>query len=402
MLALTGAKADGWLPSAATSNGPAAADERGDRRGGRRPAAPPTRSGASTRRQLGTERASGARRVGRAARRADPVDRHEHLSDGGVASADDVRRFAEEVAPAVRELVAAARGRRASAGGAGARRGAAGETAGGRADARRRARAQRRAGLGRDHAPDRPAARAGARLHGAEQAAGRHLIDVHDAFAAELNRLRELIEQVSRGKTDPAAVRSYINRMTIRQNNWTLGAFCETYCRVGHQPPHARGPQRLPAPGAQRRRTSSVIKRLEEEHEAIADLLERSTERSSRSSAPTATASTGVRAWTCSPTPSLRTSPTRSASWSSRSPGRASTSACLISAATAGCSPNRWARAARPCSRSRTADRARQASARTTGADGCALALAAGIALHQRPGLRETEESAGRRTRRRR
>jgi hypothetical protein len=23
-------------------------------------------------------------------------------------------------------------------------------------------------------------------------------------------------------------VRTYINRMTIRQNNWTLGTFCET------------------------------------------------------------------------------------------------------------------------------------------------------------------------------
>ena len=27
-------------------------------------------------------------------------------------------------------------------------------------------------------------------------------------------------------------MRSFINRMTIRQNNWTLGTFCETYCRV--------------------------------------------------------------------------------------------------------------------------------------------------------------------------
>ena len=31
-------------------------------------------------------------------------------------------------------------------------------------------------------------------------------------------------------------MRSFINRMTIRQNGWTLGAFCESYCRIvaGH------------------------------------------------------------------------------------------------------------------------------------------------------------------------
>lgn len=39
-------------------------------------------------------------------------------------------------------------------------------------------------------------------------------------------------EQVGEGSTDPAAMRLLFNRMTIRQNNWTLGAFCESYCRA--------------------------------------------------------------------------------------------------------------------------------------------------------------------------
>ncbi len=108
-----------------------------------------------------------------------------------------------------------------------------------------------------------------------EQAAGRHLIDVHDHLRAELDQLRNLVEQVAAGDTNAAAVRSYINRMTIRQNNWTLGTFCETYCRTVtmHHTledrsvfPHLRHSDEQLAP---------VIDRLEEEHRQIHDLLER-------------------------------------------------------------------------------------------------------------------------------
>jgi iron-sulfur cluster repair protein YtfE (RIC family) len=63
--------------------------------------------------------------------------------------------------------------------------------------------------------------------------------------------------------------------MTIRQNNWTLGTFCETYCRTvtNHHMledrsvfPHLRRSEAGLAP---------VIDRLEHEHEQIHDLLER-------------------------------------------------------------------------------------------------------------------------------
>ena len=197
-----------------------------------------------------------------------------------VSSADDLRRFAEEVAPAVRELVADARGapeqdapHAAPAAPAVERRP---RPLGGAPDAGARARSARSAPGTRRRARPAPRRTRRARYTRREQAAGRHLIDVHDALRAELAQLRDLVEQVAAGTTDPAAVRSFINRMTIRQNNWTLGAFCETYCRVVTQPPHARGPQRLPAPAPQRRRRSApVIDRLEEEHERIADLLER-------------------------------------------------------------------------------------------------------------------------------
>ncbi len=83
-----------------------------------------------------------------------------------------------------------------------------------------------------------------------EQATAQHLIDVHDGLRAELERLRRVVDEVEAGGTDPAALRSFFNRMTIRQNNWTLGAFCQSYCRAvtGH---HSL------------------------EHEAIAEILER-------------------------------------------------------------------------------------------------------------------------------
>lgn len=108
-----------------------------------------------------------------------------------------------------------------------------------------------------------------------EQAAGQHLIDVHNMLRQELERLRDLVEQVSRGTTNPTEVRSFITRMTIRQNNWTLGTFCETYC--GHVTQHHTLEDRsvFPHLRASDARLSAVLDRLGEEHETIADILER-------------------------------------------------------------------------------------------------------------------------------
>src|SRR5690606_17035412 len=102
-----------------------------------------------------------------------------------------------------------------------------------------------------------------------EQAAGRHLIDVHDGLRQELDRLRDLVAQVEKGKVRPQDVRSHVNRMTIRQNDWTLGVYCESYCRIltGHHTledrsvfPHLRRsePELVP-----------VLDRLGEEHDVI-------------------------------------------------------------------------------------------------------------------------------------
>ncbi len=34
------------------------------------------------------------------------------------------------------------------------------------------------------------------------------------------------------GSVGPGSARSAINEMTMRQNNWTVGAYCAAYCRV--------------------------------------------------------------------------------------------------------------------------------------------------------------------------
>ena len=63
--------------------------------------------------------------------------------------------------------------------------------------------------------------------------------------------------------------------MTIRQNSWTLGTFCETYCRVVTQ--HHTLEDRSVFPHLRRSEPAlrGVLDRLHEEHEVIADLLER-------------------------------------------------------------------------------------------------------------------------------
>ena len=107
-----------------------------------------------------------------------------------------------------------------------------------------------------------------------EQAGGRHLVDVHDGLRAELERTRDLVDQVTTGRTDPGAARDHINQMTIRQNNWTVGTYCESYCRIvtTHHTiedrsvfPHLRHADPRLAP---------VIDRLEQEHAAIHGVLE--------------------------------------------------------------------------------------------------------------------------------
>ena len=109
----------------------------------------------------------------------------------------------------------------------------------------------------------------------AQLAAPQHLIDIHDHLSQELARVREVVDQVREGHLQVGQARSIINTMAMRQNTWTLGAFCQSYCRIvtGHHTledrsvfPHLRRAE----PGV-----AAVLDRLEEEHEVIADVLDR-------------------------------------------------------------------------------------------------------------------------------
>jgi hypothetical protein len=268
MLRLTGEKGDGWLPSQsyldmdAIGEMSARIDDAAAKKG---------RSPAAIRRLLNVDPGPEAERLAELA-----------LEHGfgtfilSVSSAEDVQRFGQEIAPRVRELVDAGRSGSAPA--------PAAATAAQRADgavpfavtptpdsprtSTETAWDEATRPQGPDPDPER-------RYTPDQQAAGKHLVDVHDGLRAELSRLRDMVGQVAAGHRSPAAVRSFINRMTIRQNGWTLGAFCASYCRIvaGHHTledrsvfPHLRNADAELAP---------VIDRLEEEHEVIADLLER-------------------------------------------------------------------------------------------------------------------------------
>jgi Hemerythrin HHE cation binding domain len=101
-----------------------------------------------------------------------------------------------------------------------------------------------------------------------------HLVDVHDMLRAELAQLQEMLEQVRRGLLSVGDARTQLHTMTMRQNNWTLGAYCASYCRIvnGHHGledtgifPHLRRAEP---------RTEAVVDRLAAEHVVIHGLLD--------------------------------------------------------------------------------------------------------------------------------
>ena len=194
----------------------------------------------------------------------------------GTDSPDDVRRFALEVVPAVREQVEAERELRAD----GARPTRPGfETL---------AAVAPQPTVVEPTPPPTPTgslpwdestrptypAPADASYTAAQQAYPQHLVDIHDALRSELAQLRDVIEQVRRGLMQVGQARSVINTMTMRQNNWTLGAYCESYCRIvtGHHSleDHSMFRYLRQADPA----ASPVVDRLAEEHVVIHDVLE--------------------------------------------------------------------------------------------------------------------------------
>ena len=203
----------------------------------------------------------------------------------GADDPDMVRRYAVEVVPLVRELVSGERERRAAGSGS-AGSGAAGSDVAGSAVVESAA-----AGLTVRPTPDdgtrltdavpwdetgRPShTDTSGRTYGEfDNAAPQHLVDIHNGLRSELAQLREILDQVRTGHASVGQARSVLNTMTMRQNNWTLGAYCESYCRIvtGHHTledrsifPHLRSSE----PGL-----AGVIDQLETEHHEIHGLVD--------------------------------------------------------------------------------------------------------------------------------
>ncbi|MER7458793.1 LLM class flavin-dependent oxidoreductase [Micromonospora sp. NPDC126480] len=299
MLALTGRRADGWLPSLAylkpgdLARGNAIIDDAA-REAGRAPD--------DIRRLLNvngqfTDTARGPLN-GPAEQWAEELA-DLALTEGvstfilGSDRPDDLRRFADEVAPAVRDLVAAERKADAASETTTATRAAerSGDTPPRRAGARATA-AGRSAfsvvptpddGVRRSEVqvwdesarPTGPAPDPERTYTGHDLATAKHLVEVHDGLRGELAQIYDLIEQVAAGTIDAGRARSHINTMTMRQNKWTLGTYCESYCRIvtTHHTIEDRG--LFPHLRAGDDRLAPVIDRLEQEHHLIHDVLER-------------------------------------------------------------------------------------------------------------------------------
>ncbi|GAB3914470.1 hypothetical protein GCM10011575_44890 [Microlunatus endophyticus] len=104
--------------------------------------------------------------------------------------------------------------------------------------------------------------------------AGQHLIDVHDHLRQELETVRDVINQVRSGALDIGRARSVINELTMRQNDWTLGAYCAAYCRTVAEHHTLEDQAVFPNLRAADHELGAVLDRLTDEHHVIHEVLQ--------------------------------------------------------------------------------------------------------------------------------
>jgi iron-sulfur cluster repair protein YtfE (RIC family) len=103
---------------------------------------------------------------------------------------------------------------------------------------------------------------------------GDHLVAIHDHLRGELAQLRELVVEVERGRRDAADARHAISTMTLRQNDWTLGTYCQTYCRVVTMHHSIEDQAMYPRLRAAEPTLGPALDRMLEEHHAVHGRLE--------------------------------------------------------------------------------------------------------------------------------
>jgi hemerythrin-like domain-containing protein len=103
---------------------------------------------------------------------------------------------------------------------------------------------------------------------------GQHLVDVHDGLRRELTELREILTQVRDGAIKAGEARSALNEMALRQNDWTLGAFCARYCGAVAQHHGMEDDAIFPHLAGADANLPPVIQRLADEHLVIHDAIQ--------------------------------------------------------------------------------------------------------------------------------
>ena len=250
MLNLVGRKADGWWPTLAAITrddlirGNAAIDEAA-LEAGRQPT--------DIRRLLNVT--GRGESYGNLSRSVDELARFA-LEDGVstfILNGDDpsmIATLAMEVAPAVREIVEAERSRRSGSGssGIGAETPRTTPTIISTVERQSDQAASEYDRVGVTPTPDdgtrlaataawdestrphRPPAEPDVTYSDRGRLVGQQLVNVHDLLRTELTELREMLAQVRDGALNAADARSELNEMALRQNDWTVGAFCSQYC----------------------------------------------------------------------------------------------------------------------------------------------------------------------------
>jgi alkanesulfonate monooxygenase SsuD/methylene tetrahydromethanopterin reductase-like flavin-dependent oxidoreductase (luciferase family) len=102
----------------------------------------------------------------------------------------------------------------------------------------------------------------------------RQLIEVHNVLRGELSDLREVLRQVRDGAMRAGDARAVLNEMALRQNDWTLGAFCARFCAVVTQHHRLEDATVFPHLARSEPQLTPVIDRLTEEHLVIHDAIE--------------------------------------------------------------------------------------------------------------------------------
>ena len=103
---------------------------------------------------------------------------------------------------------------------------------------------------------------------------GQQLVNVHDLLRTELIELREILAQVRDNALSATDARSELNEMALRQNDWTVGAFCSQYCGRVARHHEVEDESVFPYLARAEPALAPVIQRLTDEHLVIHDAIE--------------------------------------------------------------------------------------------------------------------------------